>query len=113
MYNNLIKSLRDILEKERLAIIAGKFEIVDELSSSKQDTFEQLIRSKPNPHSLKSIENALIRNQSLFSSAIEGVKSAQSRLDALREVREGLSVYDRSGRLAQVSAKGPGLSKHT
>lgn len=113
MRRNLSSELAETLEKERKAIIAGKFAAVDELAPLKQGLFEELIVSKPKPSELKSIQRALNQNQILFSSAIEGVKSARLRLEALREVREGLRIYDQSGRLAQVNALGPGLSKRT
>lgn len=113
MHDTLIAALGEILERERVAIIAGKFGDVDALSQSKQELFDKLIKSQPRPIDLRTIQQALNRNQALFSSAIEGVKSARSRLEALREVREGLRIYDQSGRFAQVAAKGPGMSKHT
>lgn len=113
MRRDLSNELVEVLEKERKAIIAGKFATVDDLAQIKQRLFEELIISKPKPDELESIQRALNQNQTLFSSAIEGVKSARIRLEALREVREGLRIYDQSGRLAQVNSLVPGISKHT
>lgn len=113
MHDSIGKALTATLELERQAIVLGKFATVDELASVKQDLFDQFLKTRPKAKEMEPIRLALLRNQSLFSSALAGVQSAKVRLNALREVREGLRVYDESGRVAQVTSKSPELSKHT
>ncbi|WP_458791919.1 flagellar protein FlgN [Yoonia sp. MH D7] len=107
------RKLIELLELERAAIISADFDKIDLLASSKQALFGRLLAQTKDKKSLIEIHTALLRNQSLFQSAIDGVSAARTRLGALREVRDNLRVYDQSGRMAQVVARSPDLSKRS
>ena len=102
-----------LLERERAAIIVADFDKVDSLALAKQKLFDQSLTQIKNKNDLAEIRTALLRNQALFQAAIDGVSAARSRLNALREVRDNLRVYDESGRIAQVAARSPDLSKRS
>jgi len=92
------------LRKERAAILAGDFKEIDDLYSSKETIFKDLALQHLSGNELATIQDALEKkNQQLLRASIEGVSSAKARLSALREVREGLRVYDQSGQFADVS----------
>ena len=107
------KALISLLNQERAAIIVADFNLVDSLAPAKQKLFEKSLAQISSESDLAEIRTALLRNQALFQAAIEGVSSARSRLNALREVRDNLRTYDESGRIAQVTARTPDLSKRS
>ncbi len=107
------KKLIELLELERAAIISADFDKVDSLASSKQALFDRSLAQAKDKEGLFEIHAALVRNQALLKSAIDGVSAARTRLGALREVRDNLRVYDQSGRMAQVATPSPDLSKRS
>jgi hypothetical protein len=100
-----------VLAKERTAIRTADFAELDLLAVQKFDLFEALPRSGTSESDLVQIKTKLIENQTLLSAAISGVAAAQDRIAALRNVREGLSVYDQSGQIAKVTTRRPGVEK--
>ncbi|MDO7608169.1 MAG: flagellar protein FlgN [Loktanella sp.] len=101
------------LRKERAAILAGDFKEIDDLYSSKETIFKDLALQHLSGNELATIQDALEKNQQLLRASIEGVSSAKARLSALREVREGLRVYDQSGQFADVSNGQNEINKRT
>jgi hypothetical protein len=51
----------------------------------------------------------LARNQALLAAALKGISAARLRLTALKAVRDGLQVYDQSGRFAASPVTRPDL----
>lgn len=100
-----------LLTKERAAIINGQFETIDSLASSKEVLFDSYIQQYPHKSALPALNAAITRNQVLLQAAIKGVASAKERLQALRDVREGLRIYDYEGQFETVASKKIGLSK--
>lgn len=107
------KKLIQLLEQERAAIACADFDKVDSLAASKQTLFDQSLGRVKDKKALAEIHAALLRNQTLFQAAIDGVSAARVRIEALREVRDTLRVYDETGRMAQVAARSPDLSKRS
>ena len=52
---------------------------------------------------LQTIRQKAARNAAILLAAQKGIRSAQRRLDELRQAALGLVTYDRSGRRAEVS----------
>lgn len=101
------------LRKERAAILAGDFREIDALFPLKESIFHDLALQDLSATDLAVIKDGLARNQQLLRSSIDGVASAKARLAALREVREGLRVYDQSGQFAQTSYRQSEINKRT
>jgi flagellar biosynthesis/type III secretory pathway chaperone len=100
MRNEPVIDLLTLLEQENLAIIAGDYPALDLLADRKQALFEALPSLRLSQDDLRAISGSLVRNKSLLAAAIKGIAAARTRLAALRAVREGLQVYDRSGQFA-------------
>lgn len=107
------KKLIQLLEQERAAIASADFDKVDSIAATKQALFDQSLSLVQDDRTLAEIHAALMRNQVLFQAAIDGVAAARVRIEALREVRDNLRVYDKSGRIAQVASRTPDLSKRS
>jgi hypothetical protein len=101
------------LQKERAAILAGDFREIDALFPLKEEFFRALAHQKLKTSELIEIQSVLAKNQRLLRSSIDGVKSAKARLTALREVRQGLRVYDQSGQFSAVSSAQNEINKRT
>ena len=111
MPDPICQSILKLLADERAAIKDAQFAKLEGLLSQKERLFAALPSSTPTPSELKEIKQRLDTNQSLLNAAITGVADAQVRIAALRNVREGLSVYDQSGQIAQVQTRRKGFEK--
>ena len=61
------------------------------------------------PTEFSGIKAKILRNQSLLSSAQDGIRAVTTRIAELRRVRSALDTYDRDGRRSRVAAH-PGSS---
>ena len=111
MPDPLCQLILKLLADERTAIRDAEFAKLEGLLARKEQLFASLPDCSPTPSELKAIKVRLETNQSLLSAAITGVAEAQIRIAALRSVREGLSVYDQSGQIAQVKTHKPMIEK--
>jgi len=111
MTDHITESLLNLLGDERRAICSAKFDVLDTLAEQKIKMFDTLMRGKADPADLARISEQLRGNQTLFAAAIDGVKAARTRIEALHEVRVGLNVYDQSGQMAKVVTNQSGLEK--
>lgn len=100
-----------LLSRERTALRKADFEELASLAEEKSLLFEALPHSRATDHDLTKIKDRIDENQTLLSAAISGVAAAQDRLNAVRNVRDGLSVYDQSGQIAKVQQPRPGMEK--
>ncbi len=108
---DVIENLRTVFADERAALRDARFEALPSLEAAKLDLISQLAEAKPTKAMLASLKTDLMENQTLISSAIAGVAAARARLDALQAVRQGLSVYDQFGSLANVRTRNPEIEK--
>ncbi len=99
-----------VLAQEREAILTGDFDSIDRLVSEKTELIEQ-IEPKGDRKQLRSVFAAVEHNQALLQAAIEGVKRARERLEAVRDVQTSLSVYSPWGMQTITDANGATLSK--
>ncbi|MBE1285494.1 MAG: flagellar biosynthesis protein FlgN [Rhodobacteraceae bacterium] len=95
----LIDLLDDVLEQERRALIKGSLEQLEDLVSRKEDAISRLGTLTRIEHdSLDRVQDKIRRNQALLTSAMAGIQAVSDRMSELRKAREGLDIYDRSGR---------------
>ncbi|WP_394180941.1 flagellar protein FlgN [Yoonia maritima] len=111
MHETITQKLLTTLNAEKAALCSGSFDALDELSHQKYQQFEAFSATQPTGPELQKIQRLLSENQTLISAAIAGVQAARARVDALQNVRSGLSVYDQSGALARVSICRPDVEK--
>ncbi len=111
MRDSPVIDLVALLDRENAAIIAGDYATLDELAIAKQQLFDALSGTPIPKAELRVIAAKLDKNQMLLAAAIKGIGAARSRLAALRAVRDGLQVYDRSGHFATTPLTRPELVK--
>lgn len=107
------KQFLQLLEQERVAIISADFTKIDSLAEQKTALFEQAVSRIKSKETLADVQRSLRRNEALLLAAIEGVSAARIRLNAIREVRESLRVYDEAGHISQMESRTPDLSKRS
>jgi flagellar biosynthesis/type III secretory pathway chaperone len=98
-----LEALADLLERERSALISGDLEGLARLADEK----ERLIgdAATMTASGLQSLKEKATRNEALLNSALEGIRSVAARLDALREARDTLNTYDRSGQRQSIDTQ--------
>lgn len=111
MHDSAVASLLKVLKAERVAIQSGKFELLLGLEEQKAAQLQILETMSPPLKELRMIRPKLIENQQLLSAAIAGVKAARDRIEALQNVRSGLSVYNESGTMATVPMRQTAIEK--
>lgn len=111
MRETAVIDLAALLDSENAAIIAGDYAALDALAPRKLQLFDALTGLQIPKADLRMIAGKLANNQSLLAAAIKGIGAARSRLAALRAVRDGLQVYDRSGQFASTPLIRPELVK--
>ena len=95
-----LEALADLLERERNALISGDLDGLARLADEKERLIEDA--TDLNASGLQALREKASRNQELLNSALEGIRSVASRLDALREARDTLNTYDRSGQRQRI-----------
>ncbi|ARU02599.1 flagellar protein FlgN [Yoonia vestfoldensis] len=109
MRDPTIAQLRSLLEAETTAILAGQYAVLDDLAARKDQLFDDLQQAPRTATDLRAISGLLTRNQALLAAALKGISAARLRLTALKAVRDGLQVYDQSGRFAASPVARPDL----
>lgn len=92
--------LEDLLDRERVALLAGDLGTVARLAEEKERLVQSLEGSGHG--ALADLQEKASRNQELLHSAVAGIRAVAERLAALREARETFSTYDSSGRRLNV-----------
>jgi len=111
MRDPAVTDLMTLLDAEAKAILAGRYSVLDDLAARKTALFDALQREPSPPGDLRRIARLLARNQAILAAAIRGIGAARVRLADMRAVRDGLQVYDESGRFASASVARPDLVK--
>ncbi len=103
----LIKSLEEVLDLERAALVQGD---LDRLSSMVPEK-EKLIGAINDLQVLESealirVQQKAERNQALLNSAAEGIRAVASRMAELRRVRQEFSTYGADGQRSEFAVRG-------
>lgn len=100
MTHDTLEYLRDLLSRERSALLAGRYDQLDDIAARKLDLLTSLAAKPPGREELVDLRDRLQSNQALTEAALGGVKAAKARIDALLSVETALTTYGRDGNLA-------------
>ncbi len=100
-----LEQVNRLLDSERKALIEGRIDQLAELAERKQELAADLERLEGlSQQNLREMRQKARRNERLLQSALEGIRSVTARLEALRQVREGLETYDSSGNKTRITS---------
>ena len=103
-FQNTLRSLDTLLEKERLALILGNLGQIEPLLPQKELLFAQINGLEDPPsEQLSTLHEKIKRNQLLLQSAMDGIRAVTGRINTLRRVRKSLDTYDARGQRNTVS----------
>ncbi|NVO57664.1 flagellar export chaperone FlgN [Rhodobacteraceae bacterium B1Z28] len=102
----LLKSLEEVLELERAALVEGDLDRLTHMVPEK----EKLIGAINDLQVLDSedlirVQQKVERNQALLNSAAEGVRAVAGRMAELRRVRQEFSTYGADGQRSGFSVR--------
>ncbi|WP_282152945.1 flagellar biosynthesis protein FlgN [Ruegeria atlantica] len=103
---DLVKSLEDVLELERNALVQGDLDCLHHTAPEKEkligaindlDVFDsdELIR----------LQRKVERNQALLNSAAEGIRAVANRMAELRRVRQEFTTYGADGQRSEFAVR--------
>lgn len=110
---SLIASLDTLLRAEAQTIRQGDFAAFATLAERKSSLVDHLVglsRRDAAP-ALARLKARAEANQALLSAALEGVKAARARVDAIRRVGTSLDTYDSAGRAQSVTFGGGAVER--
>ncbi|WP_170563603.1 flagellar biosynthesis protein FlgN [Ruegeria atlantica] len=103
---SLIKSLEEVLELERNALVRGELDRLHHTAPEK----EKLIGAINDldvfgSDELISLQKKVERNQELLNSAAEGIRAVANRMAELRRVRQEFSTYGADGQRSEFAVR--------
>ena len=102
----LLKSLDTLLEDERKALLAGELDSMTGFVDRKTKMIDALSEMSDVPRDMViPLHKKIVRNQTLITSALEGVQAVAARLTEMREIRRSLQTYDRSGAIRDLGGQ--------
>jgi len=94
-----IDQLDDLLDRERQLLLAGNLSGLAALADEKESLIRELNALDRQDHApLAGARTKLQRNNELLNSAMTGIQAVATRMVELRKARDGLDIYDESGR---------------
>jgi len=96
-----IAQLIDMLRVERDVIRSGDFAALPDLVARKEAQLQGL-QGTP-ARRLTTAREMALENQRLLEAAMQGVRSVQARLSAIRQATKSYTSYDRDGRARTIS----------
>jgi flagellar biosynthesis/type III secretory pathway chaperone len=100
------EALRDLLERERAALLAGDLDTVARLSARKLRLGERLAAAGLPRHLLEEVRAHALRNAQLLDAAREGARRAARALGPRQNAP--LTTYGADGRAAVIGGHRPG-----
>lgn len=95
---SILDELNDLLDRERAAILLGDIEDVGRIVDSKQRLLGLLSDMlQPEESSIEVLREKLVRNQKLLDQSLNGIRAVSKRLAEVRDSKDSLETYDRSG----------------
>lgn len=91
-------ALEDLFVRERAAILAGRFDVLERLAHEKERLVASVLRRPSDGRQLQRLKAAAGRSQSLLQALDRGVRAAEKRLRGLAAGPATLQTYDASGR---------------
>lgn len=102
--HTLAQQIRELIEKERAALLAGDFGAIEELLDTKQALVDQLTANSMPAETVAPLRDGLRRNQALFDQALAGLRTVANRLGDLNKARKSVNTYDSLGRKQSIEA---------
>ncbi|MHA6265425.1 flagellar biosynthesis protein FlgN [uncultured Aliiroseovarius sp.] len=99
------RALETLLDRERALIISGDIQKLARLLPEKERLLERVKTMGDSAGRLEHIQGKADRNQSLLDAVACGIKSVQSRLEAMREGQKVLRTYTQKGESQSISRK--------
>lgn len=100
----LVDSLERILEREHAALLNGNISEIADLAADKENVLANLNKAELQIRNLLvPLQSKIQRNQALLESALEGIRSVADRIAEMREIRNKINTYDRSGAKQSIS----------
>lgn len=101
---NLLHQLDDALDWERDALLKGDLDSVVRSLQTKERLIDALAHLEIDAKDgLDALRTKATHNQQLLNSALDGIRSVADRIAALRQIRNILETYDKSGRKRVIS----------
>ncbi len=105
-----LDALEDVLDQERQAILAGRFDILARLMAEKSRLVDHA-HASARPDLLIRVRDKATRNQALLQAASQGVRAVSNRLSRQETRAKPLQTYDRNGRRLGGEPAASGLEK--
>jgi flagellar biosynthesis/type III secretory pathway chaperone len=104
-----VNSLEDLLDKERAALLSGNLDLIDRMSVQKEKLIDVLnLHGGSKIKKLAALNIKVQRNQVLFESALDGIRSVAERLATMRRVKNSLDTYDAHGKRKKIEMPSKG-----
>lgn len=94
----VFEELDDLLEDERVSLLAGNLDDVSRLMVRKVTLIEKLEGlSEGDRADLMALQSKITRNQALLEGSLQGIRAVADRLATLRRLRREMETYDQQG----------------
>ncbi len=104
---DLIRSLKDLLDLERNALVTGNLDRLSDMVSEKEKLIGAVNELQVfDSAELIQLQRKIERNQALLNSAAEGIRSVAARMAELRRVRQEFSTYGADGQRNGFAVRG-------
>ena len=96
------RQLHDLLEQERIALLAGDYASLALIAKNKSALVESI---EPTSANLRLLSAKVIRNQRLTAAAKSAIDSVIHRLNTAQKSQQGFSSYARDGSRQMIAAE--------
>lgn len=100
-------AMHDVLDRERAAILSGRFDTLERLVPEKERLADRLARKGADHPELDRLRARAERNARLLEAMRNGLNDARAQLNALRGTTQDLQTYDATGRKTNLGAPRP------
>lgn len=91
------QSLNNLLEQERMFLLAGDLNALAKLAPEKERLFKLIPTVSLDAKTLREMAQKADRNQALLLAANKGIRAVSRRIEALRNHKSQLRTYDAGG----------------
>ena len=101
-FGNATDGMRDLLERERKAILEGRFDVLERMSSEKERLVSLIKRDQTDLKVMAELREKTDRNGELLAAMRDGIRAAQDRVRKLQKGVEPLQTYDSTGQIRSI-----------
>lgn len=104
--HDLIKSLEEVLDLERNALVTGDLDRLNHMAPEKEKLIGAINDLEViDSDELIGVQKKVDRNQALLNSAAEGIRAVAGRMAELRRVRQEFSTYGADGQRSDFTVR--------